>query len=640
MKSNIFLQASMAIIISLFIASCSNTADNQQESQENFNAKDIPSVFTNLKVDEAGKLYYEDTLNKRNYLLNPKAEYSVEDFQDIEYGNPEGILLKFKRNIEGKVLYGFFPRENSAFPMPIFCKNIVEIKNDSALLNISMLKGKYDITKWGKYAYGRLRYRILTQDNRVITNKDINFKGLGPFTVANSIVLGPIISNLTPNSAVIRLDLNQEEEISIEVNGKRYSDGKNARHHEIVIDNLEAAKTYNYTIHLDPFSETHSFTTALPAGSKEEFTFAFASDSRGGLDVGESNTYGTNAYVMQKLAAFLSKEKPAFWQFTGDMISGYGNHVGSQMLEYTNWYRSISDFVYSIPIQIGMGNHEAFLHRFSPEYKYSVDQFPFEAHSAETLFSKMNTNPVNGPISEDGSIYDPNKDKKDFPTYKENVYSYTYGNIAMIVLNSNYLYTPRKEDIPLMGGNPHGYVMDQQLKWFENEMKKYEQSASIDHIFVSIHTPAFPNGGHANNDMWYLGNNAIRPYVAGKAYQKGIIERRDQLLDIMVNKSKKFKVLLTGDEHNYSRITIDNNTEIYPKDWTGDRLKFSRPFMQIVDGSAGAPYYGLEELPWTPKVDKFSSQYAVVLFTIKGPEVWIKVVNPETFETIEETQLY
>jgi hypothetical protein len=47
-------------------------------------------------------------------------------------------------------------------------------------------------------------------------------------------------------------------------------------------------------------------------------------------------------------------------------------------------------------------------------------------------------NPENGPVSEDGSIYDPNPEQVDFPSYSETVFYYTYDNTAMIVLNSDY----------------------------------------------------------------------------------------------------------------------------------------------------------------------------------------------------------
>lgn len=139
--------------------------------------------------------------------------------------------------------------------------------------------------------------------------------------------------------------------------------------------------------------------------------------------------------------------------------------------------------------------------------------------------------------------------------------------------------------------------------------------------------------------MWYYGNNNIRPTVAGVPVNKGIIERRDELLNIMINRSDKVLVLLCGDEHNYSRMKLTQNTPIYPKGYKGKRLKISRPFWQITNGSAGAPYYGQQQLPWSESVEKFSTQYALMLFDINGEQVSLRVINPATLEEIETINL-
>lgn len=630
-------------IIILFAITSYISIRSYKTSQQSFVAEktkiDIPSVFSHIRKDASGKMYYAED-DTKYYLKNSTPEFVFDDFDDIETGNEKGILLTFKKPFKGKVLYGLFPDEKTKYPKAIFFKKYASIEDGKALLDLSILHGKYDIAHWEDKGFGRMEYRVLTEDNRVIINKKINFSGRGPFTVSPTIVTGPILSQLTDNSIVINCYLNMKSKFSITVDGRVFTNNNTQKHQEILIKGLKPNTKYNYTINLGNFSETHSFTTAPKPGSKEAFSFAFASDSRGGLDVGETNTYGTNAYIMNKLGAFLTTRNVAFWQFTGDMISGYNDNSGQQKLEYTNWFRVLSSYLYSIPLNVGFGNHEAHLNIFDFKKYIAVDKFPFATHSAEAIFAAMNSNPLNGPMSEDGAEYDPDKNKTDFPSYMENVYSYTYGNTAMIVLNSNYLYTPNANIIPQIGGNPHGYIMDKQMEWLTKETEKFEQDKNIDHVFVTIHTPAFPNGGHANNDMWYRGNNDIRPYIAGKSVKKGILERRDELIDLLVNKSTKFRALLTGDEHNYSRISIDNETDIYPKGYTGKRLILKRPFVQIVDGSAGAPYYGQEKLPWSSSVKKFSALYAVVIFNIKGQSIEIEVVNPDTFETIEKVKIH
>ena len=323
------------------------------------------------------------------------------------------------------------------------------------------------------------------------------------------------------------------------------------------------------------------------------------------------------------------------------MISGYSDNWNEQKLQYYNWKNVIEPYAHYIPVNVGMGNHEALNYYFENEAGdvVMIDKFPFETESAEALFAEMFVNPLNGPESEDNSKYDPDLENPDFPTYKENVFFYTYGNVAMVVLNSDYLYAPTGSQVPKSGGNIHGYIMDNQLQWFEETISDFEKDNKIDHIFVTIHTPAFPNGGHSGDDMWYGGNNTIRPYIAGEAVDKGIIERRDEFLDIMINKNSKVIALLCGDEHNYNRMHIDSETEIYPENWKGTKLEISRPIWQITNGSAGAPYYGQEKLPWSNSVEFFSTQYALVFFNINGDEIELEVINPDTGENVDNVKI-
>ena len=290
---------------------------------------------------------------------------------------------------------------------------------------------------------------------------------------------------------------------------------------------------------------------------------------------------------------------------------------------------------------VHVGNHEALNISFIDNNKIiaSIDKFPWATESSESVFAEIVENPISTLKSEDGAKYDPDPESTDFPSYNETVFYYTYGNIAMVVLNSNYWYAPYHTMIPQTSGNAHGYIMDNQLAWLRETIALLEKDKDIDHIFVTIHTPAFPNGGHSKNDMWYNGNNEIRPWVAGVPVEKGIIERRDEFLNILINKSKKTVALLCGDEHNYSRFKLTDQTIIYPPDYSYPKLNISRTFWQLTNGAAGAPYYAQETLPWSENVEKFSTQYALVFFHVNGDKIKIEVLNPDTLETIEEFDL-
>ena len=104
-----------------------------------------------------------------------------------------------------------------------------------------------------------------------------------------------------------------------------------------------------------------------------------------------------------------------------------------------------------------------------------VDRFPYETESSEAAFARNFVNPLNGPDSEDGASYDPNKRKTDFPSYKETVFYYTYDNVAVVVMNSDYWYAPSSRGIPVTSGGLHGYIMDQQLSWLEETIKNLEE---------------------------------------------------------------------------------------------------------------------------------------------------------------------
>ena len=350
---------------------------------------------------------------------------------------------------------------------------------------------------------------------------------------------------------------------------------------------------------------------------------------------------GTNAYVMKKLLALAHKEEAAFLQFSGDLVDGYTANPGHLELQFANWRRAAEPYWHYLPIYVTMGNHESLSRKFDDGSQYSiqVDRFPFATSSGEALFAKCFTNPMNGPDSEDGAAYDPDPKQVDFPSYKENVFFYTYDNVGVIVLNSNYLYTPSKKLIPQIGGGLHGYIMDRQIEWFKETLARLEADGAIDHIFVTQHTPFFPNGGHRHDDMWYDGDNNKRPYIAGKRLKHGIIERRDHLLDLIANHSQKALAILTGDEHNYALTKITSDTKIHPSNYIHEKITVSRPIYQVNNGAAGAPYYGQQETPWTPSVLTFTPQNALVLFDVEGPRVRLRVLNPVTLEEIETRQL-
>lgn len=611
--------------------------------------KEIPAIYSNISYNEAGFLVFTNPDSAKEALHFVQPDYiRLSDLRTSVKGTKTGLKFDFKnKNLNGTLYFGLYPDSDDKFPQPVYFKKKSDIKNGKTSIDLTVMAGKYDIANWEETGIAKIGYRVVDENGIIIYDGKINAKGKGPFEPALSIVEGPFVNKLSSDGATISFKTNFPCNAYVEVEGIKYhavqmmANMKGDVNHEIEVNKLEAGKEYNYKVAVGDYSETYSFTTAPESGNRAPFTFAYASDSRQGMGGGERNIYGANAYIMKRMAAMALSQNAKFFQFTGDMINGYNTNVYNHELQFANWKRAIEPFWSYIPFMVGPGNHEAFLCGFRDGSTYGklVDNFPFASISAERIFANAFVNPENGPKSEDGSKYDPNEDKTDFPPYNETVYYYTYGNVAMVVLNSNYLYTPEVDVIPLMGGNAHGYIMDQQMAWLKNTLKLLEKDDNIDNVFVTIHTPAFPNAGHSHDDMWYAGNNEIRPVIAGKAVEKGIIERRDEFLKLIINKSPKVVALLCGDEHNYTRMQITNDMPRYPENWDKKKLKIKRDFWQITNGSAGAPYYGQEDLIWSKNVKKYTTQYALMLFDIDGKNVNLRVINPDTFELIEEVKL-
>ena len=609
-------------------------------SQEILESSLYPLIHHNLSRDDIGSHFL--VRGKKYYQAAVAPTYSLPGILGNPVGDQNGISFDFQDSLlNGRMYYGFIPYGDSKHPQPVYFRSPTKIEYGKTHVTISYLAGRYDMIGWEESGKGTLGYRVVNDEGYLIYDGIISFKGTGPFEIDDTIIEGPFVNLLTESGATIWFKTNNEIRPEVEVGGKTFKSKKGTTH-EIEIKNLEPATTYNYIVRYGSNEQSYNFKTAPVPGTRTKFTFAYASDSRSGNGGGERDLGGVNAYIIRKIMAINALKGAAFMQFTGDMITGYRSIMGEMELEYANWKRAVQPYAHYTPVITGMGNHEALVNLyFDPETRLQiqVDKFPFKTHSSEFLYAKEFVNPSNGPSGEDGAPYDPSVSTDDFPTYDENVFFYTYDNVAVVVLNSNYWYAPSKQFIQFVSGNLHGYIMDNQLEWFEKIIAKLEKDKNIDHIFLTQHTPFFPNGGHVQDDMWYNGNNDYRPVVAGKRMAKGIIERRDDLLEIIVNKSTKVRAILTGDEHNYCKTEIGPETNRYPEVYLPPKIELSRTIYQINNGAAGAPYYAQEQTPWTPFTTGFTTQNAVVYFHIDGENIEMEVINPDTLEKVDELKL-
>lgn len=606
---------------------------------------EIPSVYSNIHAAADGQIYYE-LLGKKFYAKNKKDYYTLKQLQGNPQASENGISFDFAdKNLSGKLYYGLINYNDAKNPIPVWFKKTAKIQNGKAKINIKKnLSGRYDMSEWEKNGFGTLGYRVSDSTGALLYDGVVSFYYKnGNFKIAETVTEGPFVNLLTSKSSVISFDMNKPAKAEIVINGKTYSDKNTGKHHEIKITGLKPDTKYDYEIKYGELSQKYSFKTAHKKGERKPFVFAYASDSRKGQGGGEHDLGGVNFYVMRKIAAVAQSNNVAFVQFTGDLVNGYVSDKKEINLQYANWKRTIEPYAHFFPFICAQGNHEFVGFQFKNKEgkrRGSVAKFPFETESSSAVFASNFVNPHNGPESEDGAVYDPNPNKTDFPPYDETVFYYIYDNVAVIVLNSNYWYCPSLKYNPKTSGNLHGYLMDKQLEWLDKTISKLEKDPDIDHVFITQHTPAFPDGGHVGDDMWYKGKNKYRPYVAGKPVDKGIIERRDEYLNILINKSSKVISLLTGDEHNYNKLKLTPDVNIYPDNWKLTKLKRNRTIWQINNGAAGAPYYAQDKsVPWTNAVSGFTTQNALVLIYVNGKKVSVKVINPETLNIFDEYEL-
>jgi len=596
----------------------------------------IPSVLgSDVSYDASGRLVL--TKNGETLAdLGNTDKYTVSQMEGNAEGAETGIALDFKDpTLNGTIAYGTY-QEQSARPAIWFLPKPVELRNGHALLELKKVYDRSnDIYHFTETGHGTIGFRVINSVGRILYEGRVRFSGKGPYQVLPTIVEGPLVNLPGPNGCVISFETQVPIATEITVNGKTFRDAAASTHHEIAVTGLAPDTLYNYTVRYAGQSESHPFRTAPEHGSRKPFTFAFVADNRSVTAGSETDLGSVNYLVTRAGMAAAAARQIAFMQVMGGNTTGNNTSISGHVLEHANFKRALEPYWSTIPVYTGMGNHEANYDFFAADRVSKkvtrLERFPYDTESGEVAFAQSFVNPKNGPESEDGASYDPNPQAQDFPSYKENVYFYTYGNMAMVVLNSEYW---KSTDLKV-SGNPEGYVMDQQLRWLEQTLQQMEADPKISHVFISVHSAMFPNGDHADAGMWYDGSNEARPVVAGKPIGNGIIERRDQLIDAAVNHSTKVIGFLSGGEHNFSLLKVTPGMEIYPEGYAKPKLKLRREFFFINNGGGGSYAYALmPKTPWADKFQYFTGPPTMALFHIDGLKVSMEVFNPQTFEKI------
>lgn len=531
-----------------------------------------------------------------------------------------------------KVYYGLYVPEQE-IRVPQYRRSTTEdlageSTSHSATIDIGKFEGaRYDICNFADDG-GEICYRIELYNPEVASSVlyDGRFRVDGDYNLMPCIIEGPFVDLVATDSAVVSWKTDVATSAAVEVGGGSYTDSIPDTSHEIAITGLSRGTEYWYDVLVDGANyATYHFATE-PASP--EFEFAVMSDSRAGVGGGERSFAGVNYHKLARFTIDAYRNGADFIVFSGDLVNGYTTSMDDYHRQLGAWKDATEQVGCYIPIYEVMGNHEALLDVYDGGSSYDIE---FDKRddgtnkSAETIFAEAFVNPAGG--------Y-PDPENTTAPSYAENVYYFDYGNARVIAFNTNYWWCSHPEDF---GGNLEGYVMDNQLAWIKDVLDDARDDLAIEHIFMFAHEPAFPNGGHLHDAQWYNGGGSSgnEDYYGNPLNRTYVIERRDALWEA-ISQNGKVVAVLFGDEHNYNRMRLDDETPVYLDGSTNPN--FTNPVWQIITGGAGAPFYAQQDTPWAGDVERFYPSKHYCLLSVDGGKVSIKAIS-DSGELVDECVL-
>ncbi len=480
----------------------------------------------------------------------------------------------------------------------------------------------------------------------------------GEYSPGVALVEGPVLDLVSHESAVISWGTDSPTSGSVIMGDKEFIAGDISSHHEVKVTGLSPGVAYGYRVKYTPtgdLSRECVFRTAPAPGSRSGFKFGFIADSRSGVGGGERSLNGVNVRDLSGFLTALYRRGADLICFGGDLIDGYTTSMNDFELQLRAWKMTTQPVACRIPVYEAMGNHEQVGDYFKIPDPTNEDSYLIAFtdrggdESAEASFEREFVNPV-------GSAYGspPPAPERRFqgagglevgPTYAENVYSFNYDNVHFVAANTNYWFTGlitsrsklnmSEEEannfaLAELGGNREGYIRANQLSWLDADLGAAQDDPNIDWIFVFLHEPPFPNGGHVEDAMYWGQevDGVSVGYNNPDAPLGDVVDMRDRFWTTL-NKYDKVLVVLAGDEHNYSRTLIDSAFD------PGYRL----PLWQMTSGGCGAPYYGMDSsVPWTGGVRSFSRSKHCCLFTVEEYKVRLEVYSDsgELLDSVED----
>jgi 3',5'-cyclic AMP phosphodiesterase CpdA len=331
------------------------------------------------------------------------------------------------------------------------------------------------------------------------------------------------------------------------------------------------------------------------------FSFAVMSDSRAGVGPGEESYEGTNRLLLKRFMVEAMRQQVDFVVFPGDLVDGYVTQPADLTVQLRAWRDSSQLIARWIPIFEGVGNHDVVADAWENGVQRSRVDFP----ASEEVFAQAFVNPRNGPLNEgEGS-----------PPYQETVYSWDWGSAHFVMLNSNYWWT-NEYDIgvaDIQSHNREGYLMDAQLAWLDADLTE-ARARGQQQLFLFVHEPPFPNGGHPQDAMYWDGLPVV-------------VARRDAFIRLAMRHG--VSAIFAGDEHNYSRTRVDAAIE----------ASYPGTLQAVTTGGCGAPFYAQDTgLPWSDRVEAFSAQQNFVVVTVEPDRAVLRAWG-DTGQLLDEVVL-
>jgi hypothetical protein len=612
---------------------------------------------TGLPVDAS-------TLDAGNPFYPPMT-ISYSDLHNIKAtGDGNGLTIDLSNSeLWGKVYTGPYPFEagDSDFDY-INYRAHASIAGGTAGLPISTFyKALYDANSWNTGGQATMSPTIAYRlelfsgtSQKGMFGSFVSFKkeNDGTFTKLPTIIEGPFVTlkcsdNPTKMTIVWRTDVPCNSQVFF---GQRrfeklaiYDD-----EHAVEIDNLVPDTPYEYYVVSEAEdgrqvrSNLYTVQTA-PEKGKDNIKFVYTSDSYSTDGGGESSYIGCNMEILRDIAANAYRDDAEFIIFGGDLVDGFQTSKEDLIFQYRAWKQIMSGFWNTRPVYPGMGNHEFLMNIYSTYL--AMDKWPYETDSSEAVFAQEFFNPLNGPVPSDNRR----------PTYDENVYSFQYGSVLVMSVNTDYWQSTSffsMKNSADYGGCPMGYIMEDQLAWIEQNLDDAENDNTIKYIFIFTHSPVLPYMKHVADSMWWDGNNNIRAKTKNSdtgtfdESALGMIEVRDRFL-LAVTESSKVAAIFSSHEHGYHRTLISKYTPIgvYPEDDTdGDGIldqystnpRFTNATWHIMCGGAGSGFNAEDEgaTPWRPQ--RVTSHTGYVLIETSEDKVGMKFLGGISRQVLDE----